>query len=386
MLKQKIIRLFMCIIMLMFSITKPITVTQQCGMNRDLGDRPIKVLHLSFHKGCCNDFAEVAEELGLELTTWYILGRETHPLIFFDGKTHSGNAVYNIGHDRAKAIWEIHKDFFNQFDVIVTSDTAPLSRIFLQNNWKKPLIIWVCNRFDYYDAASLDCAFPDSEYYNLFRRATKMPNVKIVSYTPYEHHYMREKGIPVDNFTIRPLGTRERHNAEPMESYIPDVVDKGATLFLYPRLEQRHVRYIQDRCKEIGIATYSGVYNGPDDLKKFKGILYIPYAWSNLALFEHLQRGFVHFVPSEKFMMQAFNQGLPIRIFTKTNFHLCDWYCDEFHDLFIYFDSWQDLKNKVESINYEQISDRVKSAGILHRENALRYWHEIFDYFTQNYM
>lgn len=368
---------------LMPSAAKPITVTQQCGINRDLGDRPIKVLHLSFHKGCCNDFVEVAEELGLELTTWYILGRETYPLIFFDGKTDSGNAVYNIGHDRAKAIWELHKDFFNQFDVIITSDTAPLSRIFLQNDWKKPLIIWVCNRFDYCDTASLDCNFPDREYYDLFRRATTMPHVKIISYTPYEHHYMRSKGIPADTFTIRPLGTRERHSAEQARSYIPNTVNKSTTLFLYPRLEQRHVRYIQDQCKTLGITTYSGVYNGPDDLKGFKGILYVPYAWSNLALFEQMQRGFVHFVPSEKFMSQAYQMSIPLHSFTRTNFHLCDWYCDEFRDLFVYFDSWQDLKNKVESVNYEQIADKVKKAGELHRENILQHWHEVFDYLAQ---
>ena len=70
-----------------------------------------------------------------------------------------GNAVYNIGHQRAETVWNRHKDYFDKFDVIVTSDTAPLSRIFLQNGWRKPLIIWVCNRFDYCDYASLDLVF-----------------------------------------------------------------------------------------------------------------------------------------------------------------------------------------------------------------------------------
>ena len=43
----------------------------------------------------------------------------------FDGIS-SGNALYNVGHERAQNIWNKHKDYFNQFDAIITSDTAPL--------------------------------------------------------------------------------------------------------------------------------------------------------------------------------------------------------------------------------------------------------------------
>jgi len=63
-----------------------------------------------------------------------------------------------------KKFGNLHKDYFDTFDVIVTSGTAPLHESFLQNGWTKPLIIWICNRFDYCDYASLDCNFPDQEY------------------------------------------------------------------------------------------------------------------------------------------------------------------------------------------------------------------------------
>jgi hypothetical protein len=82
--------------------------------------RPLKVLHMALHKGCINDFAEVARELSLDLTSWFI---QDDPVRF--DKHARGNAIYNIGHDRAKRVWENNKDYFNQFDVIVTSDPAP---------------------------------------------------------------------------------------------------------------------------------------------------------------------------------------------------------------------------------------------------------------------
>ena len=131
----------------------------------------LKVLHLNFHLGCSKDFEEVGKELGLDVTTWYVLAADL-PREHFDGKTR-GNAVYNISHERALNVWNKHKDYFETFDVIVTSDTAPLSRIFLQNGWKKPLLIWVCNRFDYYDGETYDGKFPDQEYYNLIRKAAR---------------------------------------------------------------------------------------------------------------------------------------------------------------------------------------------------------------------
>ena len=137
-----------------------------------------KILHISFHLGCHNDLVYIGKELDLDIKF----------LEFTDGTP----GKYNIGHDRAEKYWNKHKDYFNKFDVIITSDTAPIARVFLQSNWSKKLIIWINNRFDYHDAASLDCDFPDKEYYELFKKATTMPNVTIAGYTAFENHYCNE--------------------------------------------------------------------------------------------------------------------------------------------------------------------------------------------------
>ncbi|TET36611.1 hypothetical protein E3J61_00540, partial [Candidatus Dependentiae bacterium] len=170
-----------------------------------LADKKVKVLHITFHEGCKKDFEEVARELDLDLTSWFV---QHLPQEFWEG-FHAGNEIYNVGPHRAQRVWGRHKDFFDQFDLIVTSDTAPLSRIFLQNEWKNPLIIWVCNRFDYAHGRGGEDGFPDREYYNLIRQATQKKNVRIIAYTPFEHEYMRRKGIEMGTRTIKPLGTKE---------------------------------------------------------------------------------------------------------------------------------------------------------------------------------
>ena len=55
-------------------------------------------------------------------------------------------------------------------------------------------------------------------------------------------------------------------------------------------------------CAALGIPVYCGRYDGPSDLEKFKGIIHLPYNWSNLAFFENSRLGIPYFVPSRKFL------------------------------------------------------------------------------------
>lgn len=336
---------------------------------------PLKVLHLAFHRGCLKDIEDVAKVLGVNVTSWFI--QET-PREEFDGETRFTNDIYNITHERAAKIWEINKDYFESFDVIITSDTAPLARIFLQNGWRKPLIIWVCNRFDYADAQSqaVKDSFPDEAYYDWVRKAMTMSNVRVVAYTKYEQVYASRKNVDIGSLMINPIG-RAPVAFNDSQSHIPKSIDKSKYLFLYPRLDNEiQVEFIKQSCAQVGLETYHGGYNGPEDLLGFRGVLYFPYAWSNLALFEDLQQGIVHFVPSESFLKEL---GSHVRTVTMTEFELCDWWSPEFRDFLIYFDSWDDLKHKIDTTDFESFSAKVRNAGASHRVEMIRRWRALFD-------
>lgn len=338
--------------------------------------RPLRVLHLSFHRGCVNDIQEVADELGFEVTSWFILAPEL-PREHFDGVS-TGNAVYNISAERADVVWHKHKKFFDTFDAIITSDTAPLSRIFLQNEWLKPLIIWICNRFDYCDWQTYDGTFPDRDYYGLFADAYMRSNVHVVGYTPYEHFYARQKGVETGDLVIKPLGS---HAAEVRggTSAIPQSIDKEDTVFIYPRVYGNELAYVEQQCHARGIATYSGRYNGPEDLTAFKGVIYFPYAWSNLAPFENFHRGVVHFVPSEKFILEEVARGNQVKHITLDQFHLIEWYFPEYRDVMVYFDSWDDLQHKLTTTDYAALRSRINAFGVQHKSVMLQRWAEVFD-------
>jgi hypothetical protein len=339
------------------------------------GARSLKILHLSFHRGCINEIEAIGKELSLDITHWFLLDK---PPGFLDGKT-SGAAIYNVGHERAADIWKKHQEFFDSFDVILTSDTAPLARIFLQNGWKKPLLIWICNRFDYYDAASLDCDFPDKEYYQLFRKATKMPNVVMIGYTAFEHHYASCKGVDTGGYTITPCGAFIQ---EKRESGLPEGLNKAETFFLPPYHNEMIFMNLSKRCDLLGVPAYCGRYNGPMDLVGFKGIIHLPNAWSNFHFFENMELGIPYFIPSKSFLKVLKAMGnyfqSPAARWEDCLSNYAEWYSPAHESIITYFDSWEDLKIKIESADFEALSEASKAHARENKQIMLGRWREVF--------
>jgi len=367
-----------------FSITFGILVIFliqfNCADCSDSGypEKRLKVLHLTFHKGCLQEFNGVAKVLNLDLETWFI---PELPGTFFDGVS-KGNVLYNIGHQRAENIWNRHKETFAQFDVILTSDTAALSRIFLQNGFQKPLIIWICNRFDYSDRASIDCDFPNQEFYDLFSKAFSQPNVTIIAYTAFEHYYAQKRGLNIGSLLIAPCAPIR--SSEPVSSAISSKIDKAATFFLPPYHNERIFMKLSQFCEELGIPTYCGRYQGAMDLKEFKGIIHLPYSWSNLAFFENIALGIPYFIPSIDFFKQLAKQNNYFHpnlatLLQDQLFELSEWYKPERKEIIIYFDSWEDLKRKVNETNYELQRQKIQEYAAQYRLEMLNRWKDVFE-------
>lgn len=359
----------------MFSIK---TSTILCFIFLTSVAKPLNILHVSFHKGCIREINFIAKTLGFNVTSLFI---PDIPPTEWDGQS-KGNALYNVGHERATNIWNKHKDYFNQFDAIITSDTAPIARIFLQNNYTKPIIIWICNRFDYSDQQSLDCDFPDAEYYELLQQAHDKKNVFIVPYNAFEAFYALQKKVSCNHDIIKPTGICTTNNTV---STIPSNINKHDTFFIPPYLNDAAMNLTQE-CAYREIPVYCGRYNGPDDLKDFKAIIHIPYAWSNVAFFENIQNGLPYFIPSIQFMHNHLNKNTiwwPNKHFFKENYHLSEWYNEENSSIITYFDSWEDLKNKIETTNFNELHAKVKMYAEKHLHTMLNKWKLILNQINQ---
>jgi len=320
----------------------------------------MKLLHISYHKGCIEDFNYVAKKLNVEVDNFFVFKKFS----------------YNIGEKRANDLYNQYKDYFDSFDVILTSDTAPLSRIFLQNNFKK-LIIWICNRFDYAEMSTNDCEFPDIKYYELFKNAITLPNVKIASYTEFEHIYANKKGIPLSDFTIKPIGNNLWGDIS---------ISSGDDTFFIPDYHNDTIfMNLKQKCIDLGINVYQGRYNGPNDLKKFKGIIHIPYAWSNLALFENLQNNLIYFIPSKCFLLELSkmsNFWWQNCNYLEKYIEYSEWYHKDYEECFVYFDSWEDLVYKIKSTNFDNKKQLIKDRINWHTNYYMNRWKDIIKDFN----
>lgn len=319
----------------------------------------MKILHQTFHNGCAETINFVMKSLGHDITTQF------------------ANWNYNIGHDRAEEIWNKYKDYYNSFDVIITSDTAPLCRIFLQNNYKGKLLIWVCNRVTYADEATNDCKFPDQKYLDLIKSIPSRPNVKIFSYTKFEYEYAKKyKNIDLGTEVIKPCCSIE----ESIITSFPPELNKSDTFFIPPYHNDTIFMNLKEKCDSLEIASYAGRYHGAGDLQGIKGIIHIPYGWSNLALFENWDLGNVYFVPSKEFLLKLSKQN---NFWWQDSYALdlidsSEWYLPEHKDLFMYFDSWEQLKeltkdNKTLNAKKKKISAFAKK----HTTKTLEQWKKV---------
>ena len=120
---------------------------------------------------------------------------------------------------------------------------------------------------------------------------------------------------------------------------------------------------------------------------KFKGIIYLPYQASSLIFWEGLQRKMIFFVPSKRFL-RAMNEKKMVHIYcllpngVEEFIDWMEWYADAYQDIIVYFDSWQDLKKKVETLDYDAARARITRCARYHKETVLHRGKEVFQGFA----
>lgn len=326
----------------------------------------MRILHLTHHWGCHRVIKSVVKSFGFELQTQNMQGTN-----------------FNIGHQRANELWEENRDYYNQFDVIVVSDTAPLSRIFLQNEYRGKLIIWIDNRFDYCDSMTNDCLFPDREYYDLFRSATQKKNVKIISSSDFETFYAAARGVSIGDNVIRPWCFDVYTGAEfPIQRRGELPVLKKENLFLIPPYHNNNLFDLLEKCRTLGVPAHHGLYDGPEDLIGFKGLIHIPNGWSDLSPYECWEKGLVYLIPSVDFeLILSAQPGFWFqehRMLRSAIEKSC-WFCPENYALSLHFDSWDHLGELAKNNDLLESKRRlIQSIAPTRIYHTLKKWYSAF--------
>jgi hypothetical protein len=328
----------------------------------------MKLLHLSFHRDCQLEIEYVFKKIGHEITT-----------MKFDTGYNEINEFTQL---RAQNFWEKNKDYFNTFDGIITSYPTSLSRIFLQNDWPKLLIIWVCNRFD----CGIQEEYMDPGFYNLLRSIKNRKNVYIFGNSFIENIYSTyAKNVDIGNFIIKPLGKTVKtdfmyktySDEESNVFYIPPGKNETQLLNVSKKLDTLDIQTICERFNENMI-----------ELLGYKGVICIPYSWSSIAFFERLQLGIVTFLPTERFLIELFSEGEywfepPFNVQQTELLKITEWYAQEHRDFMVYFDSWNDLKMKIQNTNYKDKTTLMLNYAKMHEKETLERWNHVINDYLQ---
>ena len=340
----------------------------------------MKILHISHHVGCIRDHAYIYRELGADFTFWKF-----------------PKGLFHITKEIADQMWNEKKEYFNTFDYVVTSDTAPLSRIFMENlqTFRGKLVVWICNRFDY----NME---KDPSFYEIFRKCSG--KVQIIPYSDFEGIWCQLRGIPPIYNTITPIGKNPRALdsridclQELSDSYTKDANSKEA----YGSPEDLMGKYFipiygNDNCffnmrqllQNYGIPCFNGGYSHPEDLKACIAMITFPDAFSKLITFETIQNEVVVFLPSRAFLCSLhptsrngvgywFNS--PVGHLNPELIGYCEWY--RYENCRIYFDSIEDLLFKLKTLSGTILEEKKRWCRIYGAEierTSMQAWKQVF--------
>lgn len=319
-----------------------------------------KILHLTFHYGTANDLNYIFNKLGYEITL----------LLTTD-------LPYTISEQLAQQLWEENKEYFQSFDIIITSDTAGLSYPFLLhlNELKPKLIIWICNRFN----ISMENEYG---FLQLFKAAVQHPKVSIIPYTQYEVIWCKNFGIQLNNDVIHCLGRHEvPYISEPnvmARCFRPidtsfrfrDVKD---SVFVQD-YHNNHKLY--DFLKSQNVSVSFGKYMDINEIKDYKAVVSFPDAFSKIFQMEAIQHGIILLLPSLKCLKQLIKD--PYYTFTSKQYitedllNICEYF--NYPDCFVFFDSIDELPQIIERIDVAKIKKILKDTREIIHDDILEKW------------
>ena len=330
----------------------------------------MKVLHISHHIGCFRDQQYILNKLDIHV----------------DNYKFSDN-VFRITKEIADDFWSKNEDLFNSYDYILISDTAPLSRPFLQNIHKlKPkLIIWICNRFDYGMSG-------DSEYYNLFRESVNNPQVKIAASTFFEKLWCMQYGINIMfNPVINPLGKHDSDFNIPRanvfnEMYGGEKELPDADAFVPFYHNDNRFFQMADYLRSNNLSVYNGTFYSPHQLSKYSAFVTLPDTFCKWFSFESIHNNIPVLLPSVELLMKLSKQGNYLfnitgyggaEILTEDLAILSEWYNPQLEKCRCYFDSIEEIPNIIQTLKTSGKQDFTKYSQVL-EQDILDKWRLIY--------
>jgi hypothetical protein len=349
----------------------------------------MKFFNLDCHISVIADLNKIFTELGHEVVSWSVSG---HNFVFErDPKSVeivNQNTWMNLNQEMCDKFYERYKDELENYDAFIC--TYPLTFSLLYEKFNKPIILHIPIRYEvpFHNRKS------DWENFNRFLQNGIDNDLIIpVANSEYDKKYFE--------FFVK----RDCKLIPSLCEYTDSDWDPKINKFLYSSRFKIgfNTEHIVDR-DSLGRYKWQ-------DLASYKGLIIIPYTSSTMSIFEHYRANIPLFCPSKKFMMELYesygNQvlseltwnkifGMPpgsvidcdserdpnkyndLKIMSEW-IDLSDFYNEMWMPHITYFDSFEDLSEKLIKTDLKDINEKMKSSNAKRKVAIYEGWNKILD-------
>jgi hypothetical protein len=323
----------------------------------------MKALHITSHIGTTKNIKNVFDYLNIGDRL------VTESLIYSN---------YYIDKESANNIWYYYKDKLSDYKIIIFTDTSMVARPFLQNieDHNLILIIYITNRFDWGMWNVID-----NDYYDLYAKLSTNKRVFFCSDNGYDQYYAKTNNI---YFTFEtPIK---------LTPFLNNRIIQNSTnkFFIYNRGTkiENYQHFLLERNVEFDIFGEGyDRFKDHEHICEYKGFIHLPYQTNIQSLWENLGYYIIYFIPSKKFITELiintswyyWEEKYRHYDLLMKSIELSEWHCDENEMLFEFFDSWDHLQYKINSItddyliNKKQIiKDFIKKSNEINLEKWVK--------------
>jgi hypothetical protein len=294
----------------------------------------------------------------------------------------------HISQEYANILWISYEEIVRDFDTIIITDTAMYARAFFQNLDKHNLriIVYVTNRFDwgFFDTHEYD----RPAYTQLYVEMSKHPRVVFCADNRYDQYYCSLSNIQfyygdvVRLTPSRSLLYNHHSSAKTSDEFhkintkdTAFIYNRGSPIYLYMNLLNNQIPF------EIYGRDY-GAYRDITHISEYKCIIHLPYQTNIQSLWENLGYNNVYMIPSRRYIEELITTMADYYWEERRDFKsldLAEWYQPELSDLFVYFDSIEDLYMKFYNTDFSEKRNNISKYMDYHNVLYIHKWKGLLD-------
>ena len=351
--------------------------------------KKLKFFNIDLHISIIADMTKIFNDLGHEITEWslsnhtWVFNKQRANIPMLDGNKWSTMLPQQMSDE----FYEIYKDVVSEYDAFIVTYPPPFSLLY--KHFDKPIIINNPIRYEW----PLSFRKKDWEYFNDYLRdGVDSGKIILVANNMYDKIYM-------ENFIERDV------------EFIPSICDYYGQY--YNGENNNSIYYSRQKIQEINnpnIIWKNELFNSHkhSDLINFKSIIHIPYQISYMSIFEQYTSNIPLLFPTQEFLLELYKNNYDVlkevswnelmnmpsgsfinykKEYDPNNYknvnnmghwlQYADFYDENWMPHINYFNSFNELNDMVNDLNFNEISEKMKSFNETRKIKIYKMWENL---------